>query len=103
MAIDKISSVLGTSLPELGSREKLSSTGGAGKSSFESLVMDGLKDVNKELVDSSKMSEEFLTEGKHDMHEVMIALERADLSFKYVSQIRNRVLDAYSEVMRMQV
>ncbi len=100
MAIDKISSIIG-SLPEIGSREKLSPTGKAG--GFENLVMDKLNEVNKEIVDSSKMSQEFLTEGKHDMHEVMIALERADMSFKFVSQVRNRVLDAYNEVMRMQV
>jgi len=37
------------------------------------------------------------------IHEAMIALEKADLSFRAMMQVRNKILEAYQEVMRMQV
>ena len=37
------------------------------------------------------------------LHEVMIHMEETKLSFQLLAQVRNRLLDAYQEVMRMQV
>ena len=42
-------------------------------------------------------------EGKGDLQETLIALEKADVSFRLMMQIRNKVLDAYQEIVRMQV
>jgi flagellar hook-basal body complex protein FliE len=38
-----------------------------------------------------------------NIHETMLAVERADMSLKLLMQVRNKLLDAYREVMRMQV
>jgi flagellar hook-basal body complex protein FliE len=38
-----------------------------------------------------------------DLHNVMIAMEKADLTFQTMVQVRNRLLDAYREIMRMPV
>jgi len=40
---------------------------------------------------------------KGSLHETLIAMEKASLSFQTIVQIRNKVVDAYQEVMRMQV
>jgi len=37
------------------------------------------------------------------IHEVIIAMEKADISFRTMLQVRNKVLDAYQEIMRMTV
>lgn len=37
------------------------------------------------------------------LHQAMIALEKADISFRTLLQVRNRVLEAYQEIMRIQV
>jgi len=37
------------------------------------------------------------------IHEAMIALEKADISFRAMMQVRNKILEAYQEIMRMQV
>jgi flagellar hook-basal body complex protein FliE len=44
-----------------------------------------------------------IAEGKGDLQETIIAMERADVSFRLMMQIRNKVLDAYQEIIRMQV
>ncbi len=38
-----------------------------------------------------------------NLHQVMMSLEKAKLSFELVVQVRNRLLEAYQDVMRMQV
>ena len=38
-----------------------------------------------------------------NIHEAMIAIEKADISFRAMMQVRNKILEAYQEVMRMQV
>ena len=44
-----------------------------------------------------------LTGNSANLHSAMIALEKADISFRTMLQVRNRVLDAYQEIMRIQV
>ncbi len=75
----------------------------AESSGFSELVHDALKTTNDEMVRATTVSNEHLSTGKHDLHEVIIALDRADLSFRMLSQMRNKVLDAYNDVMRMSV
>lgn len=37
------------------------------------------------------------------MHEVMIAMEKSSISFQFLTQVRNKAIEAYHEIMRMQV
>ena len=46
---------------------------------------------------------ELLTAENKDIHGTMIALEKADISMRLMLQIRNKLVSAYEEVMRMQV
>jgi flagellar hook-basal body complex protein FliE len=43
-----------------------------------------------------------LLKGETGIHETMIAGQKADISFRLLLQVRNKVLDAYREIMRMQ-
>lgn len=38
-----------------------------------------------------------------NLHAAMIAMEKADISLRYMVQVRNKAIDAYQEIMRMQV
>jgi flagellar hook-basal body complex protein FliE len=38
-----------------------------------------------------------------NLHETMIALEKADVSFQLMLQVRNKIVGAYEEIMRMQL
>jgi flagellar hook-basal body complex protein FliE len=44
-----------------------------------------------------------MVEGQGDVHEAMIALQRADLTLQLSVQIRNKLVQAYQEIMRMPV
>ncbi len=41
--------------------------------------------------------------GEKNLHEAMISIEKADISLRYMVQVRNKALEAYQEIMRMQV
>lgn len=101
MSIGKLSNVL-PPIRNL-STEELKGPQKSNDGHFDNIIYDKIKDVNNDVVHANKMSEEFLTEGKHSLHEVMISLEKAELSFKYMQEIRNKVLEAYTEVMRTPV
>jgi flagellar hook-basal body complex protein FliE len=44
-----------------------------------------------------------MTGDSKELHEVMIAVEKAGISFQFLTQVRNKAVEAYQEVMRMQV
>jgi flagellar hook-basal body complex protein FliE len=62
-----------------------------------------LQEVNQQqLTAEAKQVELLVTENK-DIHGTMLALEKADLSMRLMLQVRNKLVGAYEEVMRMQV
>jgi len=81
-----------------------SGAGGSVKDkSFKSTINSFLTDVNNLLNDSGKQVQD-LAAGKVDnIHDVMIAAEKANISLELVVEIRNKLLEAYQEMMRMQV
>jgi len=75
---------------------------GAGGASFGNFLKDAIDQVNNLEKNSSGELEKFLDE-KTDLHSVMIALEKADLSFQTMMQVRNKIVSAYQEIMKSQV
>jgi flagellar hook-basal body complex protein FliE len=47
--------------------------------------------------------QELATGKSNNIHETMIAAEKADLSLRLMVQVRNKIIEAYQEVMKMQV
>jgi flagellar hook-basal body complex protein FliE len=74
------------------------SGGGLGQN-FEKL----LQQVNQQQMTAETKQVELLTAENKDIHGTMIALEKADISMRLMLQIRNKLVSAYEEVMRMQV
>lgn len=62
-----------------------------------------LADVNDQQLNAEAKKTEFLTSPKKDLHGTMIAMEKAEVSLKMMMQVRNKMVKAYEEVMRMQV
>lgn len=68
---------------------------------FQDILKALVTDVEKQIKEADKKSEDFAIGKNHDLHEIMIAAEKADLSFRFLLQIRNKLLEAYQEIMRM--
>ena len=62
-----------------------------------------LQDVNQQQFNAAAKKIELLVTENKDIHGTMLALEKADLSMRLMLQIRNKLVSAYEEVMRMQV
>ena len=62
-----------------------------------------LQDVNQQQFDAEAKKVELLVTENKDIHGTMLALEKAELSMRLMLQIRNKLVSAYEEVMRMQV
>ncbi len=71
--------------------------------SFGSVLKDAIMDINKLQNDADKAIAKVQLEDAGSIHDAMIALEKAGISFQVMMQVRNKILDAYQEVMRMQV
>ncbi|ANU14819.1 Flagellar hook-basal body complex protein FliE [Planococcus halocryophilus Or1] len=70
---------------------------------FGQVLKDALKEVSAAQNESDKLTNQLITGEVQDVHEVMIASQKASLSLQMTMQVRNKVVEAYQEVMRMQV
>ena len=73
------------------------------KTSFSDVINDAIDKVNNLQVESSQMTDDFLTGKADDIHSVIIAGSKADLALQMTLQVRNKVMEAYKEIMNMQM
>lgn len=76
---------------------------GVSGNDFGQVLSDAMNDVNKAQVESNEQIQGMLSGDIQDVHTAMIAVQKADLSFQMMMQVRNKLIDAYQEIMRMQV
>lgn len=101
MSIDAIAPLGGVAVPR-----ELSTAAGAtagGTASFGQLVMTGLEAVDQQVLSSQAGLQQIASGDVQNLHQVMIRMEESRLSFQLMMQVRNRLLEAYQDVMRMQV
>src|SRR5437868_319209 len=77
------------------------STGTTG-SSFGNMLNEAIQQVTDVEKSSQGELQKFLS-NESDLHSVMISLEKADLSFQTMMQVRNKIVQAYQEIMKSQV
>jgi flagellar hook-basal body complex protein FliE len=79
----------------------------AGASGSPTGFGDAIKNVVESLDRSQKSSEveiaRAVTGESPDLHQTIIALQTADMQFQFALQVRNKLIGAYEEIMRMQV
>lgn len=76
---------------------------GAEPAAASNLATDGLRTLDAEMKQHDRITTSVLTGEIDSPHEVASQIRRADLTLKFSLEIRNRLIDAYREVMRMSV
>jgi flagellar hook-basal body complex protein FliE len=87
------------------SRPQSPAAGGASQTgaSFLETLKGQLADANESLRAADKASQDFAAGKGRDLHDVMIAMEKADVSLRTITAVRNKAVEAYQEIMRMPV
>lgn len=70
---------------------------------FVDALAQAIHRVDQDIKAADRAAEAFASGANGNIHEVMILTEKAELSFRLASAVRNKLLEAYREIMRMQV
>ncbi len=104
MAIDQIGSInsLSPTRSIFADIEKSGSATGV-SIPFSSYMKQALSSTNDLLIESQKLADDFAAGYTDNIPQVVLAAEKADIALQFTMQIRNKIMDAYSEIMRMQI
>jgi flagellar hook-basal body complex protein FliE len=94
--------------PDLGLRQgnmtnQSTGTGEAKGSSFFDALQNSMEETNKAQLEADASVKDLIAGKTKNIHETMLQLQKADLSLKTMMQVRNKILEAYKEIMKMQV
>ncbi len=98
MALSITGVSLGGGLAASGASGASSSAGG-----FRKLFENAVNQVESFRAGAEQSAERFLRGESEELHQTALAVQRAELAFDLFLQVRNKVVQAYQEVMRMQV
>jgi flagellar hook-basal body complex protein FliE len=86
-----------SSIPKITDVNKTSGT------NFSDILREALNKVNDLQIESQNITDSFLSGETDNIHNVMIASSKANLALQMTIQVRNKVMDAYNEIMNMQI
>ena len=88
---------------ELGKPQEIAPGQSAGGDSFASMLGRMVSDINSQQ-NFATQSVNALQSGQNvPLHQAVIAMEEANVSFQLMVEVRNRLLESYQEIMRMQI
>jgi len=76
--------------------------GGQAKS-FQETLKSALQEVNESIHGADKAAQNFASGKAESLHDVMIAMEKAELQLRTLTSVRGKMVEAYQEIMRMPV
>lgn len=97
--ISPIAPITPVAMPETAPLSGAASKGG----DFQSVLQSYVGRVQQTQTSAKNSVDSFLAGGTDELHSVALATQRAELEFEMFLQVRNKVVSAYQEVMKMQV
>ncbi len=73
------------------------------KVSFSDMLKSSIETVNSQQISADSSIASFVSGKNEGLHETMMAIEKAEISMRLMVQVRNKAVEAYKEIMRMQV
>ena len=67
------------------------------------MIRQLVNDANAQQIQADQSIHNLIEGKSQDLQDVVISMAKADLSFRFILEIRNKLMDAYQEIMRMQV
>jgi flagellar hook-basal body complex protein FliE len=102
-----ISSLLSNSIPQVNPADILRSVGSAAQpgqsGGFASMLQGAIQSVDQSNKTADQAVQSFLNGDNEELHTVALATQKASLTFDLGLQIRNKIVSAYQEVMKMQM
>jgi flagellar hook-basal body complex protein FliE len=95
--------IVNNSVPHAASAGKPRGEATSSDKTFGAILKDNLKEVHKLQTGADRAIANVMVNNTGSIHEAMIAMEKAGIAFQATVSIRNKILEAYQEVMRMQV
>lgn len=74
-----------------------------GDPTFSQMVNEKLEQANSLQKGADQLTESFLEGGPVEIHQMLIAMEKADLALRETMEIRNKLVEAYKEIEKMQI
>jgi|LSQX01.2.fsa_nt_gb flagellar hook-basal body complex protein FliE len=71
--------------------------------SFGSMVQEKLEEVNTLQKEADRLTESFMSGEQVEVHQILIAMEKAELTLRETMEIRNKFIEAYKQVSNMQI
>ena len=90
------------SLGSIGSLPGTTATGGGADAGFGGILNGALDQVNQLNSSAQQQIGNLLTNGNSDLSSVMVAVEKADVAFQLMMQVRNKIVSAYQDIEKMQ-
>jgi flagellar hook-basal body complex protein FliE len=78
-------------------------TQGAGEIPFADMLANAIASANDKQVSASHAAEAFAAGARDDIHGTMISIKEAEIELKLVGNIRNKLLDAFNDLWRLNV
>ena len=75
----------------------------SGSSEFGNILQGAIDQVEGASKNANQSVQQFLSGDGEDLHSTVLAVQRASLEFDMLMQVRNKVISAYQEIMRMQM
>lgn len=73
------------------------------ENSFSDMLTDAINSVDQAMKESDQKVQSFIAGETENVHDVMIAMQRAQVSFQLMTEIRNKAIETYHEISRMQI
>ena len=83
--------------------QKLSPAQESKQESFGNKILDSLNKVNEQHQEANTSIVDLMTGKQQDINSVVASVAKADMSFKLLVGVRNKLVEAYKETMRMQI
>jgi flagellar hook-basal body complex protein FliE len=95
-----IASIAPIVLPSVSAPAQLEGAGGGG---FQTILQSAIQQVEGSSAAANTAVKNYLSGGAQELHSAILATQNADLDMEMFLQVRNKVVSAYEEIMRMQV